>query len=87
MIKDCRAETCNELVRKLWEEAFSRKDISTDDNFFDLGGHSLTALTIAGRLGFLMDTEVPLRVIFDNPVLANYAEAVLRLVSQSSDQP
>jgi acyl carrier protein len=87
MRDDNRADACGELVRKVWEETFARNGISEDDNFFDLGGHSLSALTVSGRLGYLLDVEVPLRVIFDNPVLADYSEAVRRLVPQFGDAP
>lgn len=87
MSEDCKVEACNELVQKIWQEAFARNDISRDDNFFDLGGHSLTALTVSGRLGYLMNIEVPLRAIFDNPILADYSEAVRRLIPEASDSP
>ena len=83
MSEDSKAEACSELVRRLWEETFARQGISRGDNFFELGGHSLTALTLSGRLGYLLDIEVPLQVIFDNLVLADYSEAVRRLIPDS----
>jgi acyl carrier protein len=83
MNSDVKAEACSELVQKLWEEAFARSDISKEDNFFDLGGHSLIALTVSGRLEYLLNIEVPLRTIFDHPVLADYSEAVRRLLPES----
>ena len=85
MDTDCLNEDYDQLVLKLWEEAFSRQGISTSDNFFELGGHSLIALTVSGRLGHLLDIEVPLRMIFDYPVLSDYSSAARRLVSTSGD--
>ena len=53
-----------------------RSDIGLDDNFFELGGHSLLALQIVGRLKAHHHREVPLRTLFEHPVLEDFAQAV-----------
>ncbi|MCZ7428597.1 amino acid adenylation domain-containing protein [Micromonospora sp. WMMA1949] len=39
-----------ELVAAVWREALDRPDIGLDDDFFDLGGDSLTALRVVAEL-------------------------------------
>jgi acyl transferase domain-containing protein len=38
------------LVADLWKEALGVVRVSVDDNFFDLGGHSLLSIRVLGRL-------------------------------------
>ena len=39
-----------DLVRRVWCEVLGRDDIADGDNFFDVGGDSLRAVALAGRL-------------------------------------
>ncbi|WUI31184.1 amino acid adenylation domain-containing protein [Nocardia sp. NBC_00416] len=39
--------------------------VGADDDFFDLGGNSLIATQVAGRLGAVVDARVPARAIFE----------------------
>ena len=38
------------LVARVWEELLERKGIGVQDNFFDLGGHSLLVIQAIGKL-------------------------------------
>jgi hypothetical protein len=65
-----------EAVRAAWT-AVLRTPVGPDDNFFDLGGNSLTAirlLTVMAELGL---AELPPREIYLNPTVRGLA-AVLR---------
>jgi amino acid adenylation domain-containing protein len=48
-----------QVVAKVWAEVLGIDDISLDDNFFDLGGHSLLVLQVTARLQDIFDIEVP----------------------------
>ena len=46
------------------------------DNFFDLGGHSLKATRAVSRLRVALQSEIPLRYVFEFPTIAELSAAI-----------
>jgi amino acid adenylation domain-containing protein len=65
-----------ELVAQIWGEVLKVEKISTDENFFDLGGHSLLATQVISRIRETFQLEIPLRTMFEAPVLDSFAAAL-----------
>ncbi|MFE6701621.1 amino acid adenylation domain-containing protein [Streptomyces sp. NPDC057718] len=65
-------------VGEIWCEVLEIAGVGADDNFFDLGGHSLLATRVTGRLRDRFGLELPLRTVFDRPVLRGFADEVDR---------
>ena len=61
-----------ELIR-IWERFFHRSGIGRNDNFFDLGGHSLQAARLAAEVEKLLDRKVPIATLFQSPTIASFA--------------
>ena len=73
-----RNETDKQIIA-IWEEVLQRKGIGIADNFFDLGGHSLKATRVIGRINELYQIKIDLKEIFTEPTIAhlsNYVEMV-----------
>jgi pyochelin synthetase len=50
------------------------------DNFFALGGDSLMAMRVVVHLRKQLELDVPIRVLFDNPTLAETALVIEELL-------
>ncbi|MFP7658468.1 condensation domain-containing protein, partial [Chryseobacterium proteolyticum] len=64
---------------KYWEEVLNRDNISVNDNFFALGGHSLNAVRLTGLIAKHLLFEITLKTIFDYPTIKLLAEHLERL--------
>ena len=65
-----------ELIAQTWQEVLKIENIGIFDNFFELGGHSLLATQIVARLQEAFNKNVPLRVLFDAPTIAELAQGL-----------
>lgn len=60
-------------VSKLWEAALGRGDLGVTDNFFALGGHSLTALTLMASVQRQIGFGLRFADFLKNPTIAGMA--------------
>ena len=65
-----------EVLAGIWSEVLSVPQVGARDGFFELGGHSLLATRAISRIREVFGVEVPLRALFEAPVLADLAAAV-----------
>ena len=63
-------------VSKIWCEVLSVPQVGRADDFFALGGQSMLASRMAARIRSSLGVDVPLRVIFDHPTVAEIAELI-----------
>ncbi|MGW5120639.1 non-ribosomal peptide synthetase, partial [Streptomyces noursei] len=64
------------LVAEGWSEVLGHDRFTPSSHFFQVGGHSLLAAQLAAWLEPRLGSRPPLRVLFQNPVLADQAHAV-----------
>jgi acyl-coenzyme A synthetase/AMP-(fatty) acid ligase/acyl carrier protein len=74
-----------EAVAAVWKEVLGLESVSVHDNFFDLGGHSMLAARLLGRLHDAFAVDVPLRSLFQQPTVAGLADVIqaLQWIDQS----
>ncbi|MCI0355101.1 MAG: non-ribosomal peptide synthetase, partial [Acidobacteria bacterium] len=65
-----------EMMAGLWSEVLGVARVGVADDFFELGGHSLLATQLLSRVREAFQVEIPLRHIFEQPTLVEFAAVV-----------
>jgi amino acid adenylation domain-containing protein len=65
-----------ETLAAIWSEVLGLSPVGVRDDFFALGGHSLSAARILARVRDALGADLPLPVIFENPTIEGMAGAV-----------
>ena len=88
-----RSET-EQALAEIWQELLGAAQVGAQDNFFDLGGHSLRAMTLVSRIHQQFEVEVSLRDVFGHPtleglaaVIAAQAKSAYAAIQPAKEQP
>ncbi len=60
---------------EVWEETLGARPAGLDDNFFEVGGHSLLAAELLGRMEGLTGMRLPLASLIEAPTIRQLANA------------
>jgi amino acid adenylation domain-containing protein len=63
-------------IAQIWGELLGTSHVGVNDNFFEIGGHSLKASVLAAKLTAQFGAPVSLRNVFDAPTIAELAVLV-----------
>ncbi|MEU5837255.1 amino acid adenylation domain-containing protein [Streptomyces diacarni] len=63
-----------EALANIWSELLDLPQVGIEDDFFDLGGDSVTSLRLMSRIGGAFGVDVSPRDFFDAPTIAALAE-------------
>ncbi|GFM81565.1 pyoverdine sidechain peptide synthetase [Pseudomonas cichorii] len=69
----------------IWVEVLHVPQVGLDDQFFELGGHSLLAAQVIARIKTQLGVSLPLRTLFEKPVLSDLAAEVALLTDDTAD--
>jgi len=75
---DAPATATEQQLAAFWEEAFDIDGVGRDDDFFDLGGDSLSAATVAIRIDEARGIRLSFDAFVETPVLKDMASAIDR---------
>jgi amino acid adenylation domain-containing protein len=73
----------NETERRIgsiWEKILGVERAGMDDDFFDLGGHSLLGIQLIAKLRKTFQVDIPLRTLFGSPTVAGLAVRIDELL-------
>jgi acyl carrier protein len=68
--RDAPSDETEERVAQIWREVLGVEDVGINDNFAQLGGHSLFAIKIVHELRRAFQINLPVRVLFDAPTVS-----------------
>ena len=77
-----------ETIAEIWQETLGVAEVGILDNFFtDLGGSSLVATRLIARLRERLSVELPLRLLFDGPTVADLATTIASQADAPAEPP
>ena len=65
-----------ETLAGFWQSLLGVERVGVDDNFFDLGGHSLIAVRLFRMIRSQWGVDLPMSVLFEAPTVAECAERI-----------
>lgn len=71
-------------IADIWNELLPIKNVSMDDDFFMLGGHSLKAMHLLSKINNKFNIELTLRFVFDNSKLSEQCERIREQIIEES---
>ncbi|MDZ7739334.1 MAG: amino acid adenylation domain-containing protein [Bacteroidales bacterium] len=74
--KEVEMNDTEKVIYDIWTEVLKTKDISPEDNFFDIGGNSLVAISLFAKIESAFNKELRLREFFDSPRIKDLAELI-----------
>jgi acyl carrier protein len=69
-------------VLEMWQEALGADDLGPDDEFFELGGDSLSAVQLMGRIRERFGVEMSIAVLFDCPTARELTTELVRMAAE-----
>ncbi|WP_459965698.1 amino acid adenylation domain-containing protein, partial [Mycobacterium avium] len=65
-----------EILAGIYAEVLGVQRVGVDDSFFDLGGDSLTTMRLITAINSALDTDLPVRTVFEAPTIAQLAPRI-----------
>ncbi|MEL6836547.1 MAG: amino acid adenylation domain-containing protein [Bacteroidota bacterium] len=79
-----------ELLADMWQEILQVDQVGIYDEFLAVGGTSLSAIRLMARINEILELDLPLSMIFQEPTVAQFAarveEILAKLLSDLEDQ-
>ncbi|BCL84575.1 amino acid adenylation domain-containing protein [Ktedonobacteria bacterium brp13] len=72
-------------LTQIWAAVLGLERVGVQNNFFDLGGHSLNATQIISRVQQATGVTLPLRSLFEDPTVAGLARAIEQMLTQQKE--
>ncbi|MEW2355928.1 amino acid adenylation domain-containing protein [Spirillospora sp. NPDC029432] len=76
-----------EAVAAVFADLLGTARVGIDDDFFELGGNSLIAMRVISRIRRVLDTEIPVRALFEAPTAARLAARLDELAAGAGRRP
>ena len=69
-------DALEQILVRIWEQVLGTTGIRIDDNFFDLGGHSLMAARLVSEVEKAVGRPIPLSALFRGSTIESLAEII-----------
>jgi thioesterase domain-containing protein len=70
---DPPSDRLEEVLAEVWANVLGVRPPGVTANFFDLGGHSLTAVRLIAEIGRVLCRKIPVSIVFQEPTIRSMA--------------
>ncbi len=70
------------VLAGIWAEVLGLERVGIQDNFFDIGGHSLLTIRLVARISDLYKIKLPIRTVFESPTISELAVSLIQSESE-----
>ncbi|TAN66231.1 MAG: amino acid adenylation domain-containing protein [Methylobacter sp.] len=67
-------DEAEQAVADIWQEVLGVRQLSVHDDFFDLGGHSLSGVQVTVKVQELFNIEMPVKILFETKTVAKFVD-------------
>ncbi|MFM5993105.1 MAG: amino acid adenylation domain-containing protein [Dolichospermum sp.] len=67
-------------LAEIWCQVLGLEKVSVEENFFNLGGHSLATIQIISRIRQTLEIDLPLQYLFTEPTIAGLTKVINQLL-------
>ncbi len=71
-----------EMILDIWKEVLQLNEIGVDENFIQIGGNSLSAISITSRLKKTLALEISITDVFNYATVIEYAKYVEEIITE-----
>jgi acyl carrier protein len=73
------------MLAAIYAEVLGVEVVDATDNFFALGGDSLRATQIIGRVRARLEVDLSIAAVFRNPTVADLAMEIVRVMADADE--
>lgn len=66
------------IIARIWKEVLEIDHVGIEDNFFEIGGHSMAAILVHSRLKQVLDMEFSITVLYQFPTIRLLSEQMMK---------
>ncbi|AOX00546.1 hypothetical protein BJP34_14815 [Moorena producens PAL-8-15-08-1] len=71
-------------LAEIWQEVLGIEQVGIHDNFFDLGGHSLTAVKLVSKISTNFNISLPVKTLFLHPTMAELSNSITEVIKNKN---
>lgn len=72
-------------LARIWCETLGLDSVDVHDDFYDVGGHSLLAMSLSSQIASELHVDFPAHEVEEWPTIAAQADAITRAITAQDD--
>ncbi len=75
-----------DILASIWADVLGLERVGIQENFFDLGGHSLMVIRVLTRIQEEMGVQMSVQSLFQNPTIVEFGQEIIKSQISQTDE-